>query len=128
MSETTGTPTPAGDTHESITASVEEAAGGAEALAAATGAAMATAAPASEIDQMLKSFADRITALEAAAGKISPALAELQGIALPIVAEIAPEHAAAIARIPALETAINAVLNALGLHFGGKVAGLPTSV
>jgi hypothetical protein len=118
------------DTSESVKAAlVASVPGATQAIVdAATVAKSAAAAPADEMMQILQNFEARIMAMEQQIGLIAPTIQEAISVALPVAETLFPAAAPILSRVPAIEHTLGALLTALGVHFGGKLAGAPTAI
>lgn len=117
------------DTLASVRAAALATAGGDQgALDTAVMNAMAGKAPVSDFETWLGTAETRFARLEDLIGTRVPALVDAVNAGAGAVAAIDPGAAPFLARLPVLEDTVNRVLKALGLHFGGKIAGLPPSL
>jgi hypothetical protein len=115
-------------THADVQAATLNAAGGVEAVAAATDAAMAKAAPDNEFAAFMAAAEARLTKLEETIFGALPQIREIYASLETPVETIVPQSVPVFAAIDTLGGTVNALLSALGAHFGAGKLNLPDAV
>jgi hypothetical protein len=112
-------------TTDQVNAAAASAARDPAALDKAVASSHAAAAPASETDKRLSDLEAAVADVQQVLGTLSPIVNQLA----PMVAGAIPVAGPILARLPLIESTVQAILTAISSHFGpNKIVGMPTEI